>query len=158
MKRSFEASESELPPPPPLREFLEHTPGQILREGLVGAIAGGLVVPRLPGMGGDGGPAWAEPVLAALPVEVSLGGMVAGAVLAPVALLLTPLDRSRSVRALRYAGALAVSGMLLASFLGPGRERPLSELLAIGAILFVIGGVGHAFRVSALLDSGSLSR
>jgi hypothetical protein len=76
------------------------------------------------------------------------GVALAGAVLAPLALLLTPLQGSIMVRSLRYGGALAVLGMLAVSFTGPGRERPVGELLAIGLLLLGIGAVGHGLLLA----------
>jgi hypothetical protein len=74
---------------------------------------------------------------------------VAGAVVAPLALLLTPLHGSLMVRALRYGGAVAVLGTLVVSFTGPGRERPVGELLALGVLLLGVGTVGHGLLLAA---------
>lgn len=134
-------SPDSLPPPPPIWSFLEHSAGRILVETVLGGLLGGLLLPWLPGFGAGGG------------FEVSTAGAVSGAVLAPMALLLTPKAGPRLRQALRYALALAVSGMLLASFLGPGRERPLTELLSLGGALFVMGAMLHGFRSHDALDS-----
>lgn len=110
---------------------MERSAGRLLVEALVGASAGLLVgVP----LGGS---------------EVRWAFAAAGAVLAPLALLLTP-DRGTPLRrGLRYGGALAILVMLLVSFTGPGRDRPVGELLGLGALAFVVGAAGHGL-LSAL--------
>jgi hypothetical protein len=122
----------ELPPPPPLSSFVEHSTGRLLVEAAVGASA-----------------AWILSFALGAPDEGRLGFLLAGAVVAPAALLLTPLRGALMVRALRYGGALAVVGMLFVSFTGPGRERPIDELLAIGIVLLGVGAVGHGLRIAA---------
>jgi hypothetical protein len=158
---SHEDPDSELPPPPPLSHFVEYGALRILGESGLGAALGGILLPWIPGFGTSGGNVALEPGQAGLllggviPFEVA--GAVVGAVLAPIALLLTPQQGSRGLRAFRYGMALAVAGMLLASFLGPGRERPLSELLLLGGVLLGVGSMIHGFRVGEspppLLDS-----
>jgi hypothetical protein len=81
-------------------------------------------------------------------------GALAGAILAPLSLLLTPSRGSRGVRALRYGLALAVLGALLLSFTGPGRDRPLDELLMGSAFFFALGAVGHGLVILSVKDSG----
>lgn len=76
------------------------------------------------------------------------GVAAAGAVLAPIALMLTPMRGGVGVLALRYGLSLAVLGMLLLSFTGPGRERPLEELLGVGLLLFLVGAAGHGILVA----------
>lgn len=123
-------SGEELPPPPPLSSFAEHAPARLVVEAAVGASA-----------------AWILSFALGAPEGGRLGFLLAGAVVAPAALLLTPLHGPVMVRALRYGGALAVVGMLLVSFTGPGRERPIDELLVIGILLLGVGSVGHGLRL-----------
>ncbi len=128
-RRPGEADEGpagELPPPPPMSAFVERGAVRLMAEAAVGAGVGWLLAGSL-GL-----------------ADVGRGTVaLAGAGLAPLALLLTPLHGSIMVRALRYGGALAVLGMLLVSFTGPGRERPVEELLGIGVLLLGVGAVGH---------------
>jgi len=116
----------ELPPPPPLSSFIERSTPRLLAEALVGAAGGWLLA-------GAFGMPEARPAVA-----------LAGFAIAPLALLLTPLHGSTLTRAIRYGGALAVLGTLVVSFTGPGRERPVDELLGFGLLLLSIGTVGHA--------------
>jgi len=109
-----------------MSSFVERSPLRLLAEALVGGTAGWLLSGAL-----------------GVPEASRSGFAVAGAVLAPLALVLTPLHGATMVRALRYGGALAVLGMLALSFTGPGRERPVSELLGLGILLLGIGTVGH---------------
>jgi hypothetical protein len=125
-----ESRDPELPPPPPLSSFVERTPLRLLAEAGVGAGAGFLVAGAL-GMEG-----WRV--------------AAAGGILAPLALLLTPVSGGLVARAVRYGLALAVLGMLLVSFTGPGDERPVDELLGIGFLLLVVGGLGHGVFLGAV--------
>ncbi len=120
-----------LPPPPPLWSFLEHSSARILVEAGVGAGAGWLLAGNLPGF------------LVGDVARDAVAWALAGAVLAPLALLLTPSRGGRSARALRYGLALAVLGTLLLSFTGPGRDRPLDELLLAAVFLGCVGAAGH---------------
>jgi hypothetical protein len=113
-----------------MSSFVERSPLRLLAEALVGGTAGWLLSGAL-----------------GVPEASRSGFAVAGAVLAPLALLLTPLHGATMVRALRYGGALAVLGMLALSFTGPGRERPVSELLGLGILLLGIGTVGHGLLI-----------
>ncbi|TVP46074.1 MAG: hypothetical protein EA350_07660 [Gemmatimonadales bacterium] len=115
-----------------MSSFVERSPLRLLAEAVVGGTAGWLLSNAL------GVPEASRP-----------GFAVAGAVLAPIALLLTPLTGSTMGRALRYGGAVAVLGMLALSFTGPGRERPVGELLALGILLLGIGTVGHGILLVA---------
>jgi len=72
---------------------------------------------------------------------------LAGAFLAPLTLLLTPVGGALWVRALRYGLSLAVLGTLLVSFTGPGHERPLEEVFRTGILLLILGTAGHGIRL-----------
>ncbi|CAN5813717.1 hypothetical protein BH23GEM11_BH23GEM11_07850 [soil metagenome] len=113
-----------------MSSFVERSPLRLLAEAMVGGAAGWLLSGAL-----------------GVPESSRTGFAVAGAVVAPLALLLTPLHGSTVVRALRYGGALSVLGMLALSFTGPGRERPVSELLGLGILLLGIGTVGHGLHL-----------
>jgi hypothetical protein len=89
-----------------------------------------------------------------LPDTSRPGVAAAGALLAPLALLLTPVHGRLLVRAVRYGGALAVLGTLLVSFTGPGRERPVDELLGVGVLLLMVGAVGHGLFLAASRGQG----
>lgn len=115
-----------------MSSFVERSLLRLLAEALVGGAGGWLLAGPL------GIPDDARPAVA-----------LAGAFLAPLALLLTPLHGSTVTRAIRYGGAIAVLGTLLVSFTGPGRERPVDELLAFGLLLLGIGTVGHGLLLVA---------
>ncbi len=125
-----EPHDPDLPPPPPLSSFVERGPLRLLAEAGVGAGAGFLLA-------------------GALGVE-GWRAAVAGGILAPLALLLTPVAGGVFPRAVRYGLALAVLGMLVVSFSGPGMERPVDEVLGPGFLLFLVGGVGHGVFLSAV--------
>jgi hypothetical protein len=110
---------------------MDRSLGRLIVEGLLGASAGLLLSVPLAGPG------------------VRWSFALAGAVLAPLALLLTPIEGTLLRRALRYGLALAVLATLLVSFTGPGRERPVGELVGLGVLFFGIGAVGHSFLARA---------
>lgn len=120
--------------PPPLSEFVERTPSRLALEAVLGAGAGFLVGPLLfPEAGG------------ALPFAV------AGAILAPMSLLLTPLAGGIMYRAFRYGIALAVLVTLAVSFMVGAEVLPVDELLVIALFVFAVGAVGHGI-VAAVVD------
>jgi hypothetical protein len=123
----------EAPERPPLSAFLERSWGRLLAEGAVGGVVGA--------------------VLASVLGAEELRGHFAlsGAVAAPAALMLTPVRGSVVYRALRYGLALAVLLTLVVSMTGPGRDRPVGELLLFGALFFGLGALGHG-TMAATLD------
>jgi hypothetical protein len=122
-------------PTPSLLSFLEYSPLRLGGEALLGAVAGGLLA------GAAEAGAW---VLFA----------VAGAVGAPLALMLTPVHGSPWMRGLRYGIALSALLTLGVSLAGPGRDRPVAELLVLGAFLLAVGTVGHGI-LAATVGRGS---
>jgi hypothetical protein len=117
----------------PMREFLERTPARLLAEAAVGAAGGGalsLAFPMAPL--GPGGFA------------------LAGALAAPLALLLTPVSGSLTYRAFRYGLGLALPVTLAVSFIAGADGFLVEELLILGVLLFCIGAVGHGLVASAL--------
>jgi hypothetical protein len=131
-----------LPPPPPLWSFLEYSFGRIALEAAIGASAGWFLARALGGEGNHAG----------------ILGAAAGAVLAPLALLLTPSRGGAGLRAFRYGLALAVLGTLLLSFTGPGRDRPLDELVLGSFFFFGLGAVGHGLVLLSVRDAGRIDR
>lgn len=129
-----EGEESDAAPTaPPLRTFVERSPGRLLMEAALGAGAGAAFAAGLER------------------ADARLTLMLAGAVLAPLALLLTPVRGGAVRRGLRYGLAIAVLVTLVVSFTGPGRERPVAELLVLGLFAFGIGAVGHG-AIAATID------
>jgi len=132
--------ESDLPPDldtlprPPLRELMERTPSRLALEAVVGAGGGMALSLALPEWGL--GP---------------FGFAVAGALAAPVALLLTPVHGSLSYRAIRYGFGLSLPVILVTSFVVGADGLLLEDLLVLGLFLFCIGAVGHG-AVAAALD------
>lgn len=116
----------DVPPAPPLRDFLERSPVRILFEVALGATAAYVLASFLP---------WGEGR------EILLATM--GGFSAPVALLLTPLSGSVAYRAFRYGMALAVIVTLLLSFALGGNGLPLVQLLSLGLLVFAVGAAGH---------------
>jgi hypothetical protein len=127
---SVPPSDEELPPPPPLLSFMERSFLSLGVEMAVGGAVGWI-------LGG------AEGILPGSRTQVAM----AGALLAPLTLLLTPVGGAVVLRALRYGLSLAVLGTLLVSFTGPGHERPLDEVFRTGILLLVLGVVGHGLRL-----------
>ncbi len=75
---------------------------------------------------------------------------LAGAILAPIALLLTPTAGSVTYRAVRYGGALALLGTLAISFVAGIGGVDVAELVAVGVLLFAVGSIGHAVLIRSL--------
>ncbi|TVR64015.1 MAG: hypothetical protein EA422_07700 [Gemmatimonadales bacterium] len=121
-------------PRPPLRELMERTPSRLALEAVVGAGGGAALSLALPdwGMG-------------------TAGFAVAGAMAAPIALLLTPVHGSLPYRAIRYGFGLALPVTLVISFVAGADGLLLEDLLVLGLFLFCIGAVGHG-AVAAALD------
>ncbi len=124
--------EGEPPDPPRLRDFLERSWGRLFLEAALGGTAGAILAGAL---GQD---------------ELRSGFMVAGAVAAPLALMLTPLHGTPAYRGIRYGLALSVLLTLLVSMTGPGRERPVEELVLFGLLFLALGTVGHGVMAATL--------
>ncbi len=121
-------------PPPPLSEFIERPPSRLALEAALGSAAGLLLGPLLvPGAAGV------------------IPSAVAGAILAPLSLLLTPLEGGIMYRAFRYGIALAVLVTLVVSFVVGADVLPLNDLLVIALFVFAAGTVGHGI-VAAVVD------
>jgi hypothetical protein len=117
---------------PRLRDFMERSIWRLLLEGALGAGGGVVFASLLPA--GQG--------------RAALFAIV-GAVAAPLALLLTPVGGGVVYRGVRYGAALAVLLTLVVSFVA-GEDILLEELLALGAIFFAVGGVGHGIMAASL--------
>jgi hypothetical protein len=122
--------------PPPLRAFMERSPGRLLVEAALGGAGGALLSIGL-GL-----------------AELRGAFMVAGAIAAPLALMLTPVRGSIIYRAVRYGLALFVLLTLTVSMSGPGRGRPIEELILFGLLFFAIGTLGHG-AMAATVDRRS---
>lgn len=112
---------------------MERTPSRLLLEAVVGAGGGMALSLALPdwGMG-------------------AAGFALAGALAAPVALLLTPVHGSLAYRAIRYGLGLALPVILVTSFVVGAEGLLLEDLLVLGLFLFCIGAVGHGAVAGAL--------
>lgn len=132
-------SRPELQPenPPSMWSFMERSPGRLLTEAVLGATAGGVLAVALE-----------EP-------ELRTGFLVAGALVAPLALMLTPVRGAVWYRALRYGVAVAVILTLVVSFTGVGLERPAGELVVYGALFLVLGTGAHALMALTLDRDGT---
>lgn len=119
-------------PPPSVWSFVERPLWRIALESVLGATAGALLA----------GPLDADAMRWAL--------AFGGGVLAPMALLLTPVHGSLIYRSLRYGIALAVLAALVVSFSGEGRDRPIDEVLAWGLAFMILGSLAHGCMVAAL--------
>lgn len=113
---------------------MERTPSRLALEAVVGAGGGMALSLALPdwGMG-------------------PTGFAVAGALAAPVALLLTPVHGSLVYRAIRYGMGLALPVILVTSFVVGAEGLLLEDLLVLGLFLFCIGAVGHG-TVAGVMD------
>jgi len=129
--------EPEVEAPPSIWTFLEYSPLRLGIEALLGAVAGGLLGVFL----GEG-----------MNERILFSG--AGGVAAPLALMLTPVRGSPWMRGLRYGVALSAMVTLGVSLVGPGRERPVGELLGYGVFLFGVGMAGHSL-MAATVDLGN---
>ncbi len=125
------ATEPEVPTPS-ISEFLERHPLRLLVEASLGAVTGAILGELLR-------PEQPSPVLFA----------AAGAVLAPLSLMLTPLEGGIPYRAVRYGAALAILGTLLASFAADAGGVRVDELIALGVVLFGVGALGHGAMAAA---------
>lgn len=119
--------------PPPLRAFMERSPGRLLVEAVLGGTGGALLSV---GLGHE---------------ELRGAFMVVGAIAAPLALMLTPVRGPIAYRAVRYGLALFVLLTLTVSMTGPGRERPIDELVLLGLLFFAVGALGHG-AMAATVD------
>lgn len=120
-----------------MESALEHSPGRILLEVLVGGFGGALVARVLP--------------------EVGVGMrffVLLGAFAAPVALLLTPTQRSLAYRAVRYGVVLAVVVSLIVSFAFGADGISGAGLFSVAVLVFAIGVVGHALMLAATPRGG----
>jgi hypothetical protein len=142
--------EPPLPPAPPLWSFLEYSAARLFVEALIGAGVGWLLAGNLPMVLGEGVASGAGGG-----AGTGAGWALAGAILAPLALMLTPTHGARLVRAFRYGLALAVMGTLVLSFTGPGRDRPLEELVLAAIFLGCVGAAGHGLFLMTVRDGGS---
>lgn len=120
------------PAAPSVWSFVERPWWRIALECVLGATAGALLA----------GPLDADSLRWAL----SLGG----GVLAPTALMLTPVHGPLVYRALRYGVALAVLATLVVSFSGEGRDRPIDEVLAWGLAFLILGTLAHGLMIATL--------
>jgi len=120
-------------PRPPLRELMERTPSRLALEAVVGAGGGAALSLALPDWGLG-----------------TAGFAVAGALAAPLALLLTPVHGSLPYRAVRYGMGLALPVTLVISFVAGSDGLLLEDLLVLAIFLFCIGAVGHGAVASAL--------
>jgi hypothetical protein len=124
--------EGEVPPSPRLRDFMERSVGRLLLEAVLGGTAGAILSAAL---GQD---------------ELRGGFMAAGALAAPLALMLTPVRGSPAYRGVRYGLALSVLLTLLISMTGPGRARPVEELVLFGFLFFALGTLGHGVMAATV--------
>lgn len=130
--REDEGSDKVGEDPPSLHTFMERSLGRLLVEGLVGTAAGALLSVAL----GAG--------------DLRAGFMLLGAVSAPVALMLTPVRGPVAYRAVRYGLALFVLLTLVVSMTGPGRDRPIGELILYGFLFFAVGSLGHGLMAATV--------
>lgn len=124
------------PKPPGFREYVERSAGRLLMEAALGGSAGALLAVVLGQEGLRTG-----------------ASMAAGAMAAPMALMLTPLRGSPAYRGARYGLALTVLLTLGVSMTGPGRDRPVDELIHFAFLFFAIGALGHG-AMAATVDRG----
>ncbi len=118
--------------PPRLREFMERSAGRLLMEAILGGSAGALLA-------------------GALGEEAVRGAfMLGGALAAPLALMLTPVRGAPAYRGVRYGLALSVLLTLAVSLTGPGRERPVDELILFAFLFFALGAVGHGVMAATV--------
>ncbi|TVR52663.1 MAG: hypothetical protein EA421_13175 [Gemmatimonadales bacterium] len=118
--------------PPKLREFVERSAGRLLMEAILGGSAGAILA-------------------VALGQEELRGAfMVAGGLAAPLALMLTPVRGAPAYRGVRYGLALSVLLTLAVSLTGPGRERPVDELILFAFLFFALGAVGHGVMAATV--------
>lgn len=131
-------SKPELQPadPPSMWSFMERSVGRLVTEAVLGATAGGVLAVALE-----------EP-------ELRTAFLVTGALVAPVALMLTPVHGPVWYRAVRYGVAVAVLLTLVVSFTGVGLERPAGELVVYGALFLVLGTLAHALMAVTLDRTG----
>ena len=123
-----------MPSPPSFQEYFERSAGRLLMEAALGGSAGALLAMVLGQEGFRTG-----------------ASMVAGAMTAPLALMLTPLRGSPTYRGVRYGLALTVLLTLVVSLTGPGRERPVNELILFSFLFFALGALGHG-AMAATVD------
>jgi hypothetical protein len=120
------------PDPPRLREFMERSAGRLLMEAILGGSAGALLAVAL----------GQEPLRGTF--------MMAGALAAPMALMLTPVRGAPAYRGIRYGLALSVLLTLAVSLTGPGRERPVDELILFAFLFFALGSLGHGVMAATV--------
>jgi hypothetical protein len=132
--RGMDPAERETPGPDPprLREFMERSAGRLLVEAVLGGSAGALLAVALGQEGLRG------------------AFMMVGALAAPLALMLTPIRGAPTYRGVRYGLALSVLLTLAVSLTGPGRERPVDELILFALLFFALGALGHGVMAATL--------
>lgn len=128
-----EATDSEEVEVPAWVDLMEYSFPRIVLEAALGAVAGTTLAYLL------------SPQAPRLPL-LALGG----AFLAPVSLLLTPASGPTTYRAVRYGGALALLGTLSASFVAGTQGIDVAHLMALGALLFAVGALGHGMMIRAV--------